>query len=764
MSANQLALLVAAMIATVSANGCKTVEEAEDAPVVTLDEAKKIAAEFAKATLQPPPRSAQRLIEKFDPSRDIYDACETGVDVQALDEIEEDYGTVGSIPKFVVYARRANQYFLQGDANRALEANNRSLKKYSSKLRRNPAHLQTDAEILAERAVILAATGNFVAAEEAIRNATLPFRTRQPHITEAAIARGVGAIAKSRGSLTEAESRYRRAIEIVKDTQLSPWNKRIETLNVMQAELATVLMLEGKHLEAELIVREALRYRTDRSIRFSRGSAYILLKYAEILFNQGRLKEAIFSARIAIAIYQKICSPESSLFVAESRNIIAESQVAQRNWRYALEEFQAIESALTKSPEIFYRRFENNVSWAIALMLTGKVRIALEKLDEAVKQLENQFGSDVYEVVEAKVLRALAKISEHGTVELGTNDRQLVNKLLALSSTGVGDGLQFIGRDLRLSLVLDLLIKIETSSSNEVVASNAFEYAQYAHRGKVRHAYAASLARSFSRDPEFATLIRQEQDASLQLTALRVSVSNLYELAGGEHRSTSLEEIQAQISRLELARQAIRRKILEEHPEYAQSINPPPTSVESLRRKLGQEEALILAYVGEDQTYVWAISRRGHVAFGKSVIGLVEISALVGRIRKALEPNARTLGEIPAHDLSAAYQLFEILLKPISKGWQNAKSLLVIADGPLGYLPLTVLPTRPIKLPVARGLLFSEYRKVPWLARTHAVTMLPSVESLNSPLKKALLTGFHSTAKHNATKAVSPSSETMRTI
>ena len=36
--------------------------------------------------------------------------------------------------------------------------------------------------------------------------------------------------------------------------------------------------------------------------------------------------------------------------------------------------------------------------------------------------------------------------------------------------------------------------------------------------------------------------------------------------------------------------------------------------------------------------------------------------------------------------------------------------------------------------------------------------------TINSPLKKALLTGFHSTAKHNATKAVSPSSETMRTI
>ena len=42
--------------------------------------------------------------------------------------------------------------------------------------------------------------------------------------------------------------------------------------------------------------------------------------------------------------------------------------------------------------------------------------------------------------------------------------------------------------------------------------------------------------------------------------------------------------------------------------------------------------------------------------------------------------------------------------------------------------------------------------------------LLYSRLGLNSPLKKALLTEFHSTAKHNATKAVSPSSETMRTI
>ena len=38
------------------------------------------------------------------------------------------------------------------------------------------------------------------------------------------------------------------------------------------------------------------------------------------------------------------------------------------------------------------------------------------------------------------------------------------------------------------------------------------------------------------------------------------------------------------------------------------------------------------------------------------------------------------------------------------------------------------------------------------------------LRKLSSPLKKASLTGFHATAKHIAAKAVSPSSETMRTI
>src|SRR5262249_37698254 len=56
--------------------------------------------------------------------------------------------------------------------------------------------------------------------------------------------------------------------------------------------------------------------------------------------------------------------------------------------------------------------------------------------------------------------------------------------------------------------------------------------------------------------------------------------------------------------------------------------------------------------------------------------------------------------------------------------------LLVVAQGPLGQLPPVLLPTRPVALPAESGVTFSHYRQVPWLVRSHAVTMLPAVSSL----------------------------------
>ncbi len=76
------------------------------------------------------------------------------------------------------------------------------------------------------------------------------------------------------------------------------------------------------------------------------------------------------------------------------------------------------------------------------------------------------------------------------------------------------------------------------------------------------------------------------------------------------------------------------------------------------------------------------------------------------------------------------------------------------------------LTCHPVDAPVDKtaNRFFKTYRQPKVISDKRLFSELLEFVQFSSPLKKALLTGFHSTAKHNATKAVSPSSETMRTI
>ena len=70
------------------------------------------------------------------------------------------------------------------------------------------------------------------------------------------------------------------------------------------------------------------------------------------------------------------------------------------------------------------------------------------------------------------------------------------------------------------------------------------------------------------------------------------------------------------------------------------------------------------------------------------------------------------------------------LLRPVEQAWKPAKSLVIVTNGALGLLPLSLLPTSPAEITRDDDPLFSSYRQVPWLARTHAVSLMPSAAAL----------------------------------
>ena len=126
-----------------------------------------------------------------------------------------------------------------------------------------------------------------------------------------------------------------------------------------------------------------------------------------------------------------------------------------------------------------------------------------------------------------------------------------------------------------------------------------------------------------------------------------------------------------------------------------------------------------------------------------------DLNAKVNKLREALEPNAPMISDIPPFDLALAYDLYTSLLKPTEGDWRPAKNLIVVTNGALGLLPLSLLPTAPAQIEANDDPLFSSYRKVPWLARTHAVTMVPSISALltlrklpPSPATRDPLIGF----------------------
>jgi CHAT domain-containing protein len=137
-------------------------------------------------------------------------------------------------------------------------------------------------------------------------------------------------------------------------------------------------------------------------------------------------------------------------------------------------------------------------------------------------------------------------------------------------------------------------------------------------------------------------------------------------------------------------------------------------------------------YFGQNGSFVWAVPKSGAVGFAAVKANIGDIETRIRKLREALEPQAAMISDIPPFDLKLAYELYELLLKPVESGWKPAKNLIVITNGALGLLPLSLLPTMSAEVAQDDDPLFISYRKVPWLARTHAVTTVPSAAALRT--------------------------------
>jgi CHAT domain-containing protein len=688
-----------------------------------------------RADAQPPNTTDRSALAEFYFQRGLA-AAEIGVSRQEIDDLTkalEHWDPGGSLKNYEILYRLSMAELRGGSYSRHLEYRERAID--AATMNRDSAWLLWRHSTSTRRYADL---GDLKAAEAALAELSTLYQQSfrwwsgsQPHY-EANYAWAQAAVLDAKGEYAKAEALYRQAIAAVS----GPRYARGTSPEELRDRLVQNLIRQERLLEAENEARKALLGMLAKRGRNSPQTASMLGLLGLAVFEQRRYQESERLARASVATYEKVGAPPGSLALALRRRDLASALSVQGRDQEALAESVTIVAGLSGEPGSLEKLVRRNLFFTEVLLRTGYADRALEPLGVALERSKQLLGEAHPNT--AAIRGYMARVyAAQGDTSRALREFQEATRVLLARSPDVDEATRSRSREWGLvgtlisyiSLLADIRgTPLEREAGIDATAE-AFRLADVARSRSVQRALNASAARAAAGNPALADLVRREQDATKQINALNALLANLLSAPSDQPDPKAVLDLRARIDVLGRAHGALIAQIEKEFPAYAELINPRPVTVDEARAMLRPGETLI-ATLTTRRTFVWAVPSNGPVAFAAAPIGAGELERTVATLRKALEPRATTLGDIPDFDLALAYRLYRMLLEPVRSAWQDARSLLVVAHGPLGQVPLVLLPTRPVTLSAESGVTFANYRQVPWLVRSHAVTMLPSVSSL----------------------------------
>lgn len=556
------------------------------------------------------------------------------------------------------------------------------------------------------------------------------------------------AVLDDEGKFAEAEPLFRSAIAEARQAESDasgflgkpgepPVGVYVTAADLYEGILATSLAKNGRLMEAEVEARQALLSQLRMRGRYAAESMSAVSTLGRVIGLQGRYAEAEKLENTAVATYQTLGFAVNSTALLNARNVLASSLVAEGNVKAAIDQYQTMVTAIGDDPRLRAQYLADNPDYAIAEIEAGRGADAVPIAQATLTARAAVSGPTSYAAAEAQGIYAAALAASGGS---GAPDTfaKAVPVLLAASrhdDTAEEEDDSSAGTQVaRLQFILEAYLDLLASDRSGAGGVEAFRIADAARGQSVQHAVADAAARTNVSDPGLAEIVRQDQDAQRQLTALDALLAGMLAIPSDQRDAKAVAQTQAQIAQLLAQRAKSRQDIRQRFPDYAQLIDPRPATVADAQKAMAPGEALFSVFVGRNRAYLWAVPKQGPVAFAVSPLSPADIGKAVAALRKTLDPDAATAGEIPAFDVATAYKLYAGLLEPVKAGWQGAGNLLVVANGALGQIPFGLLATQNVKpAPDQAGQpLFTGYKAVPWLIRQVAITQLPSVTSLTT--------------------------------
>ena len=588
--------------------------------------------------------------------------------------------------------------------------------------------------------------GNFQEAEALLEksHALLMEARKWPEYSEN---RGIweGEVEEAEARLLMARGQYRQAEAAFHSAQI--WKSqamaaRSDASSRAEAQLSIYYLLareglmkarQGRLAEAESDERRALLGILGLMGKYNQYTPEFVGYLANVLVEQGRYPEAERLERAAVGICEFVGFPNESFKFVGMQVKLAEILTAQKRWKDAAEIYGVVDEA-TKNLDAERRNYLRTPGRIFTLYNTGQISAGLEAARALVAKATSTFGGQHLQTALARGYLAVGLVRLGRDAEARDEFRAAV-PILTSSLRDVTDveGSSTRWREEFIGSIVESYIALLSrfgEGSGTGAAIEGFTLAEAIRGRSVQAMIFQSSARAATHNAELAELARQEQDLAKQVGAQLGLLNNLLALPSDQRDDNAIDQLRVRIDKLGNARSVAQSAIRLRFPDYAGLIDPVPPSVDDIKATLRPGEVLLSFYFGQDASFVWAVPKDGAVAFASVPLKAIDLAAKVHRLRQALEPDFTLVSEIPAFDLTLAYELYGLLLKPVEAAWGPSKSLIVVTNGALGELPLGLLPTAPAQVDVHVKPLFAGYRDVKWLARSHAIAVLPSASAL----------------------------------
>jgi len=616
-------------------------------------------------------------------------------------------------------------------------------------------------------AILYKNQGKFAEAEQTLLHA-IAVSEKYPdlHTTiDTSLVLNLADLYRATGNYSEAERFYRRAIaDIEKSKDTNP-----STKTVIYIGLADLHYAQGRYNEAELVYWQVLAAVEKEYGLDDLTLAKPLNRVGALLIEQERYSEAERVFERSLSLQEKALGPNHhdlavilhNLATAHS-NLGNETKAKALSERsFAILENLGVENAILIRPlnnrasslrhdgkyqdaEVLYKRAlaiaeksfgPNHID--VALIITNLADLYDTELGRSREAEELwQRAIDIYDKLKhPKVVHPLDNLAgsldsrgEHSralklirrSTEIRMNEIVLApsaNTALRVAERNRG---HFI---LHINALALALMRPEASPS--LIGEESFQVVQLMQATGTADAVAKMSARFAKGDGELARLVRNRQDAEVRLARAEAALNPAFGKIAQDRNPTLEQRLRDEIEVAGKSIAAADTELGSRFPEYQELTRQLPVPVVEARLLLKRDEAMLVYALLDDLAYLWIVTQEG-VKFGWLQAKAADIKASLGKVRGQMEFSPE--GNAPPVSVDVLHELHQALIAPALPHLEGISHLLIVPDGALQSLPFGMLVASPHPAITTDA----DYRKVDWLARHYAMSVLPSVGSIKA--------------------------------